>query len=308
MWRVALLVVLLALPAAASADPKGWEAVLTEVRHGPHGGILVTRAGQSLPKPAEPLMMLNPDDQVTARADARAVVLFRGGMTQTVTLASSPFMVRWSGSEPSGALKQTVLRLFGIFSIASIPQAYVSLGARSGGATSKTPATVLRFLSSEALRLDWRAGLSGTHEVRITGEDGLDWRSPAAMPPFSYPPSAPRLSPSVFYEVTVRSATGQVVEHRIVEVVPPAERVTVGLELAAIDGSDAPAPTKALMRAGYLASLRLLPDARRELETAITARPAEPSLRMFLGRVYESLGRSDLADAQLELARALTKR
>ncbi len=196
MWPAALVVVLLAVSGPVYAESKAWEAVLTEVRHGPHGGVLVTRAGQSLPRPAEPLMMLNPDDEITARAESRAVVLFRGGMTQTVTLASSPFTVRWSGSEPSGALKQTASRLFSIFSTASIPQAYVSLGARSGGATAKTPATVLRFLSSEALTVDWRAGLSGGHEVRITGEDGLDWRSPATMPPFRYrlPQCMPRPS------------------------------------------------------------------------------------------------------------------
>jgi len=297
---LALLFTLIPLRAVADARP---EAVLTEVRHGV-GAVLVVKAGQTVARPAEPLMTVGPDDKVIARGDARAVVLFPGGVTRSVTQATSPLTVPALEDEQGGELRGALTRLYGVLKGGTVPRMYVQMGTRLGKAGG-TAAPLVRFLP-DAVVFDWRARQGAFYEVVVAGDEGARWTHTRGAPPLAYPQDAPPLVPGTVYEFRVRS-NQTIIEQSFFEVASEEEQTAVRAELAELDALPAPPVTRALLRGSYLASARFLPSARRELETSIETHPAEASLRSLLASVYTSLGRGDLADKERRVAKSLTR-
>ena len=93
------------------------------------------------------------------------------------------------------------------------------------------------------------------------------------------------------------------------ELAPPADAARVKDALTALTPAAArgyPPATLSLMRAGLLFQESLYADARRELVSAISADPEEPTLRLLLGHVYDRTGLKDLAANEFDEAEALT--
>jgi Flp pilus assembly protein TadD len=76
------------------------------------------------------------------------------------------------------------------------------------------------------------------------------------------------------------------------------------LSLASLSGYSA--SSVAMMRAGYEMRDGLYADARRELITALTNDPDEPTLHLLLGQVYDSIGLGELAQREFIEARDLS--
>ncbi|MBI2206338.1 MAG: hypothetical protein HYU41_21095 [Candidatus Rokubacteria bacterium] len=290
------------IPVLAFADVRP-EAVLTEVRHG-IGAILIVKSGQTAARPAEPLMTLGPDDKVIARGDARAVVLFPGGATKTVTKATSPLTVPALDDEQAGELRGALTRLYGVLKGGTVPRMYVQMGTRLGKAGG-TATPLVRFLPDSVI-FDWRARQGAFYEVTVAGDEGARWTHTRAAPPLAYPQEAPALMPGAVYEFRVRSNQA-IIEQSFFEVASDEEQTVVRAELAELDALPAPPVTRALLRGSYLASARFLPSARRELESAVETHPADASLRSLLASVYTSLGRGDLAEKERRVAKSLTR-
>jgi hypothetical protein len=302
-----LSVILLALlftlvPGLGRAAEGRPDAVLTEVRHGV-GAVLVHKAGQAAPRPAEPLMIVAAEDKVIVRGDARAVVLLPNGATKTVTSATSPLVVPAVDDEP-GELRGALTRLYALLKGAPPPRMWVQMGTRTGKPGGGA-ASLVRFLP-DAVFLDWRARQGAYYEVSVAGDEGARWTHTRGVPPLTYPDDAPPLVPGTVYEFRVRSNQA-IIEHSFFEVASEEEQNAVRAELAELDALPAPPVTRALLRASYLAAARFLPSARRELEAAVEAHPGDASLRSMLASVYVSLGRGDLAEKERRVAKALTR-
>jgi len=119
--------------------------------------------------------------------------------------------------------------------------------------------------------------------------------------------SAPKLSPggTHTWELSTR-------EHAALrasfEIASAADATRVADALGVLTPASAgnyPPATLALMRAGLLFQETLYADARRELVQAIAASPAEATLHLLLGHVYDRTGLKQLASNEFDEAEAL---
>lgn len=293
-WLAALSA--LALGAGAwAADPV---AYITEIQKKGAGEVRVRAAGETEWKAPRPLLALRPGDQIQAQGDARVVVLFHaGGGTKTVTSANSPFTVApAAGGAGSGQLR-TVTASVSQFLLGKqeTPQ-YRKLSTRSLCA----PPLILsprhtRVFAGE-LRFEWEGCDRYRYTVRLVGPQGVVWQQ-ADLPrqPVVYPATAPALTPGVPYRWELEAA-GQPVERAQFEILTDGEAQRIRGALAVLDRAEGYSPvTLVVMHTAVLFEEGLYSEARRQLETALAARPSEPNLRMLQGYVYQRVGLNALA-------------
>jgi hypothetical protein len=310
-WAALAAALVLGFAAVApAADPVG---VLTEI-HAERGRIEVKRAGETEWKAAQPLLALRPGDQIRASGEARASLMFTGGRgAQAVSAANSPFTVR--APTTAGASDKVRGLVGGVTDFLAGKQkdlAYLPLSVRA-----VRPPRVVQIqpretkLLSGAVTFEWSGSNTLRYKVRVLGPQGILWEQ-AGLPrkPIAYPASAPALEPGVRYLWQLETE-GQPVQQAEFQILPPAEakRVRESLEIlvpASLPGY--PPSSVALVRAGYVLRDGLYADARRELLTALSADPDEPTLHLLLGQVYETIGLGELAQREFIEARDLSGR
>jgi hypothetical protein len=301
----------LVLPVAAMAADA--VAVVTEIRA--EGGLVeVKRAGESAWAAAQPLQALRAGDQIRAGGKAGVAVVFTGGRgAQSISAANSPFTVQppavvASSDKLRGLVggvtdfltgKQKDLALLPLAVRSVHPPRVVQLAPRE---TKILPDTVA---------FEWGGSDTVRYRLRVLSAQGLLWEA-ADLPrrPISYPASAPVLQPGVRYLWQIEAA-GEPVEQTEFEILAPADvaRVQESLGLlvpASLPGY--PAPSVAIMRAGYLLRDGLYAEARHELLAALAKDPDEPTLHLLLGQVYETIGLTELAQREYIDARNLSAR
>jgi len=256
-------------------------AVLTEMRV-KHGKVEVKTAADPDWQAPRPLQSLRPGDQVRVTGEgtsdrARAIL---GNVTT--------FLLGQQREKTYQSLSVRELR----------PQPPLILAPRD---TRVLPGA-LTFEWAGSDRLKYRVRLRGPQDVVLWEQADLDRR------PLVYPSGAPALSPGLRYiwELETREHG---VQRASFDVAPPADASRVKDGLSALTPAAArgyPPATLSLMRAGLLFQESLYADARRELVSAISADPEEPTLRLLLGHVYDRTGLKDLAANEFDEAEALT--
>lgn len=289
---------------ARAQDPV---AVLTELSPG-NGAVQVRRGTESGWVPAQPLLALRPGDTVRATADARAVLLYAGGVVQTISATNSP--VRIDVSARSGA--QNVKAVVGgivEFLVGQRPEPrYEPLSVR--GPQMGPPRIVAprdtRILPGVPVAFEWSGLPSLRYQVRVLGPEGTVWEQKTIVGHRAEFSPAPALRPGTSY-TWVLEAPGQPSQRAQFEVLPAADadrvrQTLAGLSPEALAGY--PATTLTVMRAALLIQERLYAEARRDLLAGIAADPEAPVLRQLLGEVYERTGLPDLAAEQFGEAHA----
>ena len=161
-----------------------------------------------------------------------------------------------------------------------------------------------------ALTFEWAGSDRLKYRVRLRGpQDNVLWeQTDLDRRPLIYPSGAPALSPGLRYTWELETREHGV-QRASFELAPPADAARVKDALTALTPAAArgyPPATLSLMRAGLLFQESLYADARRELVSAISADPEEPTLRLLLGHVYDRTGLKDLAANEFDEAEALT--
>jgi len=291
---------------AAAAEPV---AVVTELRPGA-GEIRIRRAGESGWSAAQPLLALRPGDEVRVSGDGRVVVALAGGGVETVSAANSPFVAHvprgQSGTDTVRALLSGVVQ----FLLGQQRDVhYEALSVRTGP-------VIPRILSPRETRLlpgpvvfEWAGPPSLRYRVRVLGPPGPLWEAgDLPLRPVEYPSSAPPFRPGSRY-TWVLEAPGQLAQQAHFELVtePEASRLRAALaDLGPGALAGYPPNTTVLMRAAFLLREGLYEDVRRELIGGISRDPAESTLHVLLGQVYERIGLPDLAAGAFEQASALS--
>jgi hypothetical protein len=294
-------------PLAWSADPV---AVLTEIRAG-QGEVWVRPAGDGDWMEPRPLLALLPGDQIRTTGDGQAVLCFTGGGTQTVSSAKSPFTVQAptaeAGMEKVGALVGRVTQfLLG----QSKSPTYRPLAVRQPLQPVILAPRETRLLPGP-VTFEWSGSERLRYSIRVHGPQGIVWEQ-AQLPrqPLSYPEAASALRAGVPYTWELQ-AKGHPVQRAQFELLPSSEVAGVQAALAQLQPGTLvgyPPNTVVLLRAGLLFREGLYQEARQELLAAIAADPAEPTLHLLLGHIYDRIGLKELAAEAFEEARSLSPR
>ena len=290
---------------ALAADPVG---VLTEIR----GQVEVKRAGETQWTVVQPLLALRPGDQLRAAGDARAALVFTGGPgAQAVSAGNSPFTVQPPATAAaSDKVKGLVGSVTDFLSGKQKDLAYLPLSVRSVRPPKVTQIQprATKLLGTPVV-FEWSGSNTLRYKIRLLGPHGQIWEQEnLPRKPFTYPNSAPALEPGVRYTWELEP-TGQPAQQTEFQLLPQAAaaRVRESLDLlspASLSGYSA--SSVAMMRAGYEMRDGLYADARRELITALTNDPDEPTLHLLLGQVYDSIGLGELAQREFIEARDLS--
>jgi hypothetical protein len=290
---------------ALSAEPV---AVLTEIRKGgPGGEVRVKGAGQDDWRAPQPLMSLGAGDEIRVKGDtARAVIVYTGGATQTITKDNSPFKL---GAPP--ASRRRVATAFG--SVAQFllgkekEPVYVQLSTRSIKKDGEANLVILspretRLLPSQ-VKFAWSGPDANKYQIRVYGPSGVAWTvDDVAKQPVAYPASAPKLQPGVRYRWELKTAE-TLPERAQFEIIPDAEWKRISAQLGEIKSNDT---TSTLVRVKVLFDERLYQSAREELEAAIARDKTEPNLQFMLGHVYDRMGLREQAAEAFDLAQKLS--
>lgn len=288
---------------ASAAQPV---AYITEIHRPGASEVGIKRAGQPDWRSPQPLLPLEPGDQVRVSGDARVVLLYHaGGGTQTVVASNSPFTVTPASGASSG--EQFRVLATGIteylFGKREAPT-YKRAATRSLGALLISPRHTRLFPGEVVFEWEGSDGLSYT--MRVLGHEGVLWEQKnVPRRAVSYPATATPLRPGVRY-VWELEVPGQPVQRTQFEVLTDGEtarvRTALGIvELATREGY--PRATVTVMRAALLSEEGLFTDARRELEAAVASNREEPTLRLLLGHVYDQIGLTEKAAEAFEQAR-----
>ena len=287
-------------------------AVLTEIRMG-QGEVRVKLAGEGDWKAPRPLLALRPGDQVSATRNGQAVLVFTGGRgTQIVSSANSPFTVQAPAVETGAEKLRAVVASVTQFLLGQQkPVSYQSLSVRA----VRQPPLILGPRDTRLLpgpvTFEWAGSDRLRYTVRVFGSQGFLWEQ-ASLPrqPLAYPASAPTLRAGERYRWELE-VPGHPVQRAQFELLPSSEAARVQSALALLQPatlSGYPRNTVVLMRAGLSVQEGLYHEARRELLAGIAADPAEPTLHLLLGNVYERIGLKDLATQEFEEAQFLSTR
>jgi len=290
---------------AVAADPVG---VLTEIR----GQVEVKRAGETQWTVVQPLLALRPGDQLRATGDARAALVFTGGRgAQAVSAGNSPFTVQPPAiAAASDKVKGLVGSVTDFLSGKQKDLAYLPLSVRSVRPPKVTQIQprATQLLGTPVV-FEWSGSNTLRYKIRLLGPHGQIWEQEnLPRKPVTYPSSAPLLEPGVSYTWQLEP-TGQPMQQTEFQLLPPADAARVRESLALLSPaslSGYSASSVAMMRAGYEMRDRLYADARRELMTALTNDPDEPTLHLLLGQVYDSIGLGELAQREFIEARDLS--
>ena len=307
-WRrgsaIALTLAVLCTEARAQ-DPV---AVLTELT--PRTGeIQVHRVAEPGWIPAQPLLALRPGDAVRATADARAVLLYSGGVVQTVSAANSPVRIDVSARSSAQSVKALMGGIVEFLAGQRREPRYEPLSVR--GLQIGPPRIVAprdtRILPGP-VALEWSGSPSLRYRVRLLGPEGTVWERGQIAGHRADPP-APLLRPGTTYTWMLETP-GQPAQRAQFEVLQAAESGRVQQALAGLQPESLagyPPTTLTVMRAALLVRERLYADARNELLAGIAADTEAPVLHQLLGDVYERTGLPDLAAEQFGQAHWLAR-
>ena len=287
-------------------------AVLTEMQI-KGGKVEVKTAAEPDWQTPKPLLSLRPGDQVRVTGGGRAVLVFTGGRgTQVVTQTNSPFTVQAQAGEGVTDRAKAVMGNVTTFLLGQQREkTYQSLSVRSVRAQ---PPVILAPRDSRVLpgglNFEWTGSDRLKYRVRLLGPQGAQLWEQAELDrkPLAYPGSAPALTPGVRYTWELETKEHGV-QRASFDVAQPADAARVKDALASLTPATAkgyPPATLSLMRAGLLFQETLYADARRELVTAISTDPEEPTLHLLLGHVYDRIGLKGLAANEFDEAEALT--
>jgi hypothetical protein len=311
-WIAIMLVLVLGGPALAqSAEPV---AVLTEVKKGGSDGeIRVKLSGKDEWRAPQPLMSLTNGDEIRVKGSAaRAVIVYTGGASTTVTASNSPFKV--TRPTASGSTGRQVASIFGSMAQFLLGKekepVYTQLSTRSLKKDSDVQLVILSpretRLLPEQVKFAWTGGPdSSKYAIRVFGP-GVRWtQEDLANKPVVYPATAPKLQAGVRYLWEVRTAEA-LPERAQFELVSDQEWQRIKQQLAEIKPVAGSPTTATLARVTVLFQERLYQSALEELTTAIAADKTEPNLQFMLGHVYDRMGLREQAAAAFDHAQKLS--
>ena len=305
---IAILFVLLfgGVALASAAEPV---AVITEIKRGAPGGeVRIKAAGEDEWRAPQPLMSLNAGDEIRVKGDtAKAVIVYTGGATQTITKENSPFKI----SVVSAAQRRRVASVFGgvaQFLLGKEKEpVYIQLSTRSIKKDGDAQLVILspretRLLPNQ-VKFAWAGPEAGKYQIRVYGPNGVTWTAEdVGKQPVLYPASAPKLVAGVRYRWELKT-TDTLPERAQFEIVPDAEWKRISAQLNEIKTKDT---TSTLVRVKVLFDERLYQSAREELEAAIAKDKTEPNLQFMLGHVYDRMGLREQAAEAFDIAQKLS--
>jgi hypothetical protein len=306
--RVWILVAALGVAAPSAAAEVG--AMITEIRAG--RGRIEVRGPESDWRPAGPLLALKVGDRVRATEDAAAVVVLSGRRGSVrVDAGRSPFVVT---APPADSKLQKAFLLIGeglgffernpheqprpVLSTRSLARPPVILSPRAGPVLAET------------LAFEWQGSPPARYVLRLVAPAGvLLERSGQGGARVVYPADGPALAPGTVYTLQLFAGATRVDETRFeVAARPRAEALTRDLrEVDEALGPGVPAASRAVLRAGVLASRGFLHDAREVVVTALAADADQAGLHALLGDLYARTGLPREADRAYERARELAE-
>jgi len=157
----------------------------------------------------------------------------------------------------------------------------------------------------------WRSVQGASrYRVTVTNDDGPVWSREASDTTLAYPGDADSLAGDLDYswEVKAMSDTGPIRgEESTFHVLADGEAEQVrdhlgDIQKAAGDGSQA----GRYLAGSYLVGRGLYADAARQFEELVRLDPESPGPHQALGNVYQTVGLTDRAKAELERARTLS--
>lgn len=312
--RSTLLVVLGAMtlgPWAAAGQGEEAGGVITEVKIG-KGRVEIKSAPNEDWRAAVPLMTLRPGDAIRATEDATAEVVLGGGRGSLRVDAARPMFV----VPPPPAAESRLPRARAVVDeslrfLASVgkPPTEVALVTRG----SAKPPVILSPRNSPVfpgpLTFEWTGSRFDRSTVRVLGPRGVIVERTVTGARFEYPAEAPPLTAGVRY--TFQLVSGPSSPQQVwFELVEPARAAAIRADLTALEreaGATLSPNSLAALRAGFLARLGLLHDARQTLAAAIARDPDEPTLHLLLGHVYTTAGLTELAAEEYYEAQFLLK-
>jgi len=295
-----LLTVLLAfgrLSLAQAAEPV---AVIIEIHLG-GGQVQVRHSGEALWRPAQPLLSLRAEDQITILKDAHITVAFTGARgTKVLTQADSPVTVASEAPNVSGGRTRVVWHaVFQFLTGARHDRDLIPIAVRHGPPPRVAILSPLdgRLLPG-SVRFEWTGCERAGCRVRVIGPEGTVWTSSELRETgMVYPTDGPALVAGVRYRWEL-DAPNVPPQHAFFALLSPDEADGVRNDLATLNSREAPGASPAslaVLRGAYLIQARLYSDARRELHAALAADPAEPTLHYLQALLSEQTGLAELA-------------
>lgn len=314
--RDALLVLLVAtavhLGGPVSAQVRETAGVITEIKVGP--GKVEIRAAGGPWRPAAPLQALRAGDEVRAVEGASVVVLLSGGRgTAKVDAKNSPYVVGTAVADEGKVDKARTLVAGSVKFLTAGPKEppKAVLATRSAARPPEVLTPRNGPVLPGALAFEWLGSQFSRYTVRIVGpSDVIVERKGVVGARFEYPADAPPLQPGVRYRVEV-IALNQPSQEATFEIVDPALARAVQADLGALEsalGPGTPPNSIAVARAGYLAEIGLLHDARLTVLAALARDPDEPVLHTLLGTLYTRTGLPRQAAEAFDEAQSLMTR
>jgi hypothetical protein len=296
----------------ASAQPRETAGVITEIKVGP--GKAEIRAAGGPWRPVAPLQALRAGDEVRASDGASVVVLLSGGRgVAKVDAKNSPYVVGTVVADEGKVDKARTL-VAGSLKFLTAGTKEPPKAVLATRATARPPEVLTPRngpVLPGALAFEWLGNQFSRYTVRIVGpSDVIVERKGVVGARFEYPADAPPLQPGVSYRVEV-IAPNQPPQQAAFEIVDPARARAVQADLDALDtalGASTSPNSLAVARAGYLAEIGLLHDARLTVLAALARDPDEPVLHTLLGTLYMQTGLPRQASAAFDAAQSLMTR
>jgi hypothetical protein len=306
-----LLTVFLALSRISLVHAAEPVAVIIEI-HLDGGQVQVRRSGETSWRPAQSLLSLRADDEITILKDASITVVFRGARgTKVFTQADSPITIASEEANASSGRTRVLWNaLFQFLTGARQDLDHVPIAVRQGPPPRVAILSPLggRVLPG-SLRFEWTGCERSGCRVRVIGPQGTVWMvSDVREGGMLYPTGGPALIAGVRYRWELE-APNVPRQHAFFDLLSTDEADGVRNALAILGSSETPraSPTSlAVLRGAYLIQARLYSDARRELSSALAANPAEPTLHYLQALLYERTGLADLAAKEHLAAQRLT--
>lgn len=303
-----MVVALLAGSAAAPAQPREVGGMITEVK--PGRGRIEVRSAAGEWRPAGPLLALKVGDSLRATEDAAVVVVMAGrrGSVQ-VDAARSPFVVTAPPADTK--LQKAYLLLessLGFLGSSSreAPRPVLSTRSMTRPPVILSPRT--GTVDPEGLVFEWHSQPLAPYTLRVATATGLVLeRAGLTGGRLVYPAGAPALVPGAAYTLELFSG-GTRVDGARFEVAsrPRVDELRQDLqEVERALGPEVPASSRAVLRAGVLASRGFLHDARRVVMEALAADTEQASLHALLGDLYARTGLPHEANLAHDRARTL---
>ena len=305
------LIVLLASSPISRAHAAEPVAVIIEIHLG-GGQVQVRHSGETSWRPAQSLLSLRADDQITILKDARITVVFRGARrTKVFTEADSPITVASDDGTASGGRPRVVWNaLFQFLTGVRHDPDLAPIVVRQGPPPRVTILSPLdgRLLPG-SLRFEWTGCERSGCRVRVISPEGTVWMtSDVREGGMLYPTDGPALIAGVRYRWELEAPNAPL-QHAFFELLSADEADGVRSALATLNSSEATGASPAslvALRSAYLIQARLYSDARRELSSAIAADPAEPTFHYLQALLSERTGLADLAAQEYLAAQRLT--